>query len=796
MKQQDSAVPARPLWTRWQLPFEWRDASFAVFIVGILGWGAGVALYTLARADVLDVVLRNADDAFYYFQIAWNLADGKFSTFDGGITRTNGYHPLWMFLITPFYWIFDKETALFAIKALEFMLVAGAVALTAGAARLTRQPWILFFATLPALYGYPLTDGMEAAAALFMLGLFFIAICLYARDAARWTPLLAAVAFALPWARLEYVAISLISTVALWVFVDRDRAAPATASSSKPFWLGSIPTIGALAGLLVYFAYNWAAFGGIVPVSGATKAAWAHLQWADSGGFNILRALSETMELPVFDSGLAVAAEVCVYFLLVWRLDRRFRGAAGRGLLTFLICVASLSAFHIVQFIQLSLLGHPHNIPGWYHAPGYMMMACIVPVRCLVAIYLITLFVEPKSARLANISRKVVFLAGAAVLFATVDFKAPFRLADYFSNPSDNGYIGFSQNQWRMGFVKNTFGAAQIANRVLPEGSIIGSWDAGVMGYFSRFPVVNLDGLVNSWDYFRAIVSDDNLAWWPASASHILAAQLELYREIGISHIYNIYPASDKSPGLGNVIHIEPAPYDSGFWLTSLDPLDGPDAGNRFWEKMKPHFESTHFDMGVVVEARWAYAVARRCEPDDLVFFRWESVSRRRDSAFGRLNETPTGVCTDVVILPQDAASAVSIESGNNIVERMIRDRLPEARSDFDVYMDSSEQLILYTKRKCVEEDVEKSFFLHLVPTDPGVLSKHRTPVGFDNLDFNFERHGQRMGEACVAVRQLPGYPIAAVHTGQYEFADGEFRHIWEVSFEPSDSADKGGASP
>ena len=29
-------------------------------------------------------------------------------------------------------------------------------------------------------------------------------------------------------------------------------------------------------------------------------------------------------------------------------------------------------------------------------------------------------------------------------------------------------------------------------NRVLPEGSVIGSRDAGVIGYFSRFPVVNL----------------------------------------------------------------------------------------------------------------------------------------------------------------------------------------------------------------------------------------------------------------------------------------------------------------
>ena len=133
----------------------------------------------LARFDLVNLIRdQNEEDAFYYFQIARNLAEGKFSTFDGGITRTNGYHPLWLFLITPFYWIFDKETALFAIKAFEIMLLAGGVALVTGAARLARLPWILMFAALPMLYQHHvLFTGTEAAAGLFMLGLFILYGC-------------------------------------------------------------------------------------------------------------------------------------------------------------------------------------------------------------------------------------------------------------------------------------------------------------------------------------------------------------------------------------------------------------------------------------------------------------------------------------------------------------------------------------------------------------------------------------------------------------------------------------------
>ena len=118
----------------------------------------------LARFDLINLIRDvNEDDAFYYFQIARNLAEGKFSTFDGGITRTNGYHPLWLLLITPFYWVFDKETALFGIKAFEIMLVAGGVALVAMATRLARLPWILLFALLPMLYQQYGFDNLDFA---------------------------------------------------------------------------------------------------------------------------------------------------------------------------------------------------------------------------------------------------------------------------------------------------------------------------------------------------------------------------------------------------------------------------------------------------------------------------------------------------------------------------------------------------------------------------------------------------------------------------------------------------------
>jgi len=43
-----------------------------------------------------------ADDAYYYFKIAKNIAAGAGSTFDG-LSQTNGYHPLWTALLVPVF---------------------------------------------------------------------------------------------------------------------------------------------------------------------------------------------------------------------------------------------------------------------------------------------------------------------------------------------------------------------------------------------------------------------------------------------------------------------------------------------------------------------------------------------------------------------------------------------------------------------------------------------------------------------------------------------------------------------
>ena len=422
------------LWSKSQTAAEWR-LPFALFACGLLAYGGAFAWHMLTSFDLTNLV-RDVyyDDSFYYFQIAYNLAQGKFSTFDGGITQTNGYHPVWLLLITPFYWFFDKETALFGIKAFEIMLIAGGVALIAAAAWMSRMAWLLLFAALPPLYIDPLELllGLEAAAAMFTLSLLTLAVCLYMRDTQRWKWTFAALAFALPWVRLEYIAISLAVTAVICVIEwSRQERRSLRLSAFANLWHAYIPLIGAAAGILVYFAYNRLVFGTALPVNALTKRAWSQDKWGLEGGYDFMQSFWKTLQIGVFDYELLIAFEICVYLLIAWRLALRSKERRDWLLLAFLAGVFGLAAGHIAKFAQTVLITYPVTYPdyseSWYFVPAYLMTALIIPVRLYIAIHLIRRFIAPRWRITAYALRIVVFVAGAAFLIGRADFAGPFK---------------------------------------------------------------------------------------------------------------------------------------------------------------------------------------------------------------------------------------------------------------------------------------------------------------------------------------------------------------------------------
>src|SRR5688572_21123728 len=70
----------------------------------MLALGFVLRLYPLLlRTNAL--VRHVADDGYMYFKLAQNIVGGKGISFDG-VAKTNGFHPLYAFLIVPIFYAF------------------------------------------------------------------------------------------------------------------------------------------------------------------------------------------------------------------------------------------------------------------------------------------------------------------------------------------------------------------------------------------------------------------------------------------------------------------------------------------------------------------------------------------------------------------------------------------------------------------------------------------------------------------------------------------------------------------
>lgn len=104
------------------------------------------------------------------------------------------------------------------------------------------------------------------------------------------------------------------------------------------------------------------------------------------------------------------------------------------------------------------------------------------------------------------------------------------------------------------------------------------------------------------------------------------------------------------------------------------------------------------------------------------------------------------------------------------------------SRSDFDVYMDSKRNRLIYMRNECSDSDIEPNFFLHIDPVDQADLPAHRRQHRFDNRDLNYNKYGFRVGGRCVVQRNLPDYDITEIRTGQWIKDQG---NLWEVEIRP-----------
>ena len=740
--------------------------AFYAFLAALLAYGGFFAYYMITNFDVVNLQ-RDAfvDDAFYYFEIAKNMAAGKFSTFDGGITRTNGYHPFWLALVTPFYWVLDAESALFAIKVLEIMLIAVGVCLLATAVRSARLPWILLFAVPAALYSqYGMLVGMEAAAGLFMLGAFLVGAVLFV-GGARWgRGIFAGLACLLPWVRLEYAAIALFATGALYL-VAGPAAAGRTEMRQGCFSLArlrteGLPVLAAIGGLLAYFLYNGIVFGGTVPVSGAWKLAWSRERFDNEHGSHVAppSAAQEHFLATAAEDGYAVV-ELCVYAIVALLIGRARHWP--KDCLTFLallVFMLALGVETLMHKVQVALLYHPsvYKLTFWYYVPGYLMAALMLPLRCYVAIVVLRILIgRGHLAWVARAAAPAVCLVGLGIHF-TVDRYAmaePFRFVDAKSNSHR------LDDAWAP-----ALGGIQL-DAILPKNAVIGSWDAGEVGYFTELPVVNLDGLVNSYEYLRL----DADVW-------------DLWRheggvpEFGITHFVNHIGDGlgdgDDSPEFELVGHR----VKNGRWSMKLWSAAAHVRSLRPWSEVVAPSQRADGSRNGYFELRRGRLlqlfvadckVERWSNVPELVTFSWREGAGDRTATrlWVRPVRTELGYCTETFLLPHgaDAASRIGVDA--TTFDDFLTGSAPLLRLPYEVYAVGDQ--LGFKRPSCGTEHKRSYDFLHVHPKSHRDLPPGRRQYGFDNYDNVINWFRRETGGRCLVVVTLPAYAINEVWMGE-----------------------------
>ncbi len=431
-----------------------------------LVFSLALAIYSCAAigfylfAEFKSVLLAVPDDMFYFLKTAQNIASGQGMTFDG-INPTNGFQPLWLYLLTPLFSVYsgEPETMTRLVLTLQVLLLAGSGWLMIKELRKSLLPEavLIFGLAFVFLVLAPGSIGMESPVLIGSLALLYV-WSLRARvfeSNKIIAPLVAGMLLGFVFlARLDHVFLAIVVFAAGGVqFLISPN------QRRELFFRYLYMTIGFLAVISPYLVYNHTHFGGIMPMSGKLKSSFPHVSISP-------KTLGK---LGVVKSGIAFAA-LC--YVIQYFRTRKIIIADGRrylrGSLVFLGAAVMIHYAHTLLYMQWGVFG--------WHFIAYNFLLC----------GLIAVAVDAWYERISSMLRTK--LLWAAVAFVLIGGTAWTVLTSF-----NHDYNAASYDA-----------AVWARNNTKPE-TIFAQKDTGTFGYFSQRRTINLDGLVNNMDYQNAL---------------------------------------------------------------------------------------------------------------------------------------------------------------------------------------------------------------------------------------------------------------------------------------------------
>lgn len=420
------------------------------------------------------VSYRLTDDAYYYFQTARHIVSGSGVTFDG-INATNGFHPLWMALLLPFFAVTrsDPDASLRLVSVVMALMAGGAFWICWHA--VSRSVGTLAGVVALLMLAHPvmvidLLNGLESGLVILLLfGAMWLdqRRPLFRRDEGRgWRVLAGGVLGIIFLCRLDTAFIVIGLMLLVWLLQTHrplSRAAPV--EMVKRYWPAAA---GFVVLTLPYLTWNKVRFGHLMPISGALKTSFP---------------------VPVLDVDKLFAFQWLPYTAFIgvstaWvGMSLLMPGSVLRGALARWRSEGRLPLIAVLWLGCVMHYGYSALFSKW--AAFYWHFASYVPVMVLMAAMTCQRVAE-WLRRPRGVMRVAVGLSLGAVVVSTMLER---RERGVHHGPR--------------------LEAAEWVRENLPPDAVIGMTDCGMFGYFCRRTTVNLDGVINGYEFQRALAEGD-----------------------------------------------------------------------------------------------------------------------------------------------------------------------------------------------------------------------------------------------------------------------------------------------
>ncbi|MBI4859930.1 MAG: hypothetical protein HY815_06660 [Candidatus Riflebacteria bacterium] len=446
-----------------------RDRLSTATIAVIVGIAVGLFLHVavallLATPEVR--VQYVPDDAYYTIGLARNFCTQGRWTFDSGTSVTTGFHRLHVFVMTGIYRLLKPEAERFVVLSIVYswalllpvLVIATVFTLRAGRLSIALLLF-LFLVSRNVLLNS--VCALEWTWVVLVATLTCVSFRVEARpDSRRFLIWVFALGFAGSLARTDFGLLPLAVTLATIL------ESPAVRSLLLPRALAGL--VGATAGLATVTLHNHLVSGRLLQSSAAMKLHWGSMFGGDIPEvfFKMLSLLGPPAGLRLVLAVPVVAAPIALgaWFYLRDRFGPGVPGsdpgesADATGRVLWLACLVTVIGY-VLLYSRV-----PFTVQNWYTGN------VIVPLFLVLSLPYARSYGRRYRALVALpfLAVSCFFQAGQACSFLETP-EWPHQLQSY-----------------RAGLYLRDAGLG-----------VVGSWNAGVVGYYEGGHVVNLDGLVN-----------------------------------------------------------------------------------------------------------------------------------------------------------------------------------------------------------------------------------------------------------------------------------------------------------